>query len=91
VQDREQHVESEKQEKPFELSGVGKHLVRKCLSGGRQYDAPDPEASMPLSFVLLYIELAALFLVGGYMISSLFVPMVVPKSISSEQAVHLTL
>jgi hypothetical protein len=46
---------------------------------------------MPLSFVLLYIELAALFLVGGYMISSLFVPMVVPKSISSEQAVHLTL
>jgi len=46
---------------------------------------------MPLSFITLYIELAALFVVGGYMISSLFSPMVVPSSLSSEQAVHLSM
>lgn len=49
------------------------------------------ECSMPLSFITLYIELAALFVVGGYMISSLFIPMVVPTSISSEQAIQLSM
>jgi hypothetical protein len=46
---------------------------------------------MPLSFITLYIELAALFVVGSYMVSSLFFPMFVPNSISSEQAVHLSM
>ena len=46
---------------------------------------------MPLSFITLYIELAALFVAGGYMVSSLFIPMSVPNSISSEQAVHLSM
>lgn len=59
------------------------------LAGTMARDSGD--SSMPLSFVLLYIELAALFVVGGYMISSLFFPMVVPKSISSEQAIHLSM
>lgn len=46
---------------------------------------------MPLSFITLYIELAALFVVGGYVVSSLLIPAAVPNSISSEQAVHLSM
>jgi hypothetical protein len=46
---------------------------------------------MPISFITLYIELAALFVAGGYMVSSLFFPLDLPNSISSEQAVHLSM
>lgn len=46
---------------------------------------------MPLSFITLYIELAALFVVGSYVVSSLDFQMSVPDSLSSEQAVHLSM
>ncbi len=45
---------------------------------------------MPGGFMLLYIELLGLIAVSGYFISALFVPMVMPDSISSEYALLLS-
>lgn len=46
---------------------------------------------MLVGFITLYIELAGLILTGGYVISSLFIPLVVPASISSEQALLISM
>jgi hypothetical protein len=46
---------------------------------------------MVVGFTLLYIELVALVVTGGYAISSLFVPVVIPDSLSSEQALLITM
>jgi hypothetical protein len=49
------------------------------------------ETEMLVGFLTLYIELAGLILTGGYAISSLFVPDVLPKSVSPEQALMLSM
>lgn len=46
---------------------------------------------MVVGLMLLYIELAALIITGGYAISSLFVPNIIPKSLSPEQALLITM
>lgn len=46
---------------------------------------------MVVGIILLYVELAALIITGGYAISSLFVPTIIPKSLSAEQALLITM
>ena len=46
---------------------------------------------MLVGFISLYIELAGLILTGGYAISSLFVADIIPKSISPEQALLISM
>jgi hypothetical protein len=46
---------------------------------------------MMVGFITLYIELAGLMMVSGYIVSSLFVPMIMPASISSEHALLLSM
>ncbi len=40
-------------------------------------------------FLVLYIELGGMIALSGYIISALFVPMIMPDSVSSEQALLL--
>jgi hypothetical protein len=46
---------------------------------------------MLVGFLMLYIELAGLILTGGYAISSLFLSDIIPKSVSPEHALMLSM
>jgi hypothetical protein len=46
---------------------------------------------MLAGFITLYIELAGLIISGGYIVSSMFIPIVVPSSFSSEQVLLLSM
>ena len=46
---------------------------------------------MLVGFIMLYIELAGLFIAGGYAISSLFAAQIIPKSYSPEQALLISM
>lgn len=46
---------------------------------------------MLMGFVTLYIELVGLIIPGGYIISSLFVPIFMPNYVSFEHALQLSM
>jgi hypothetical protein len=46
---------------------------------------------MLVGFITLYIELAALIISGSCVVSSMFIPIIVPNSISSEQVLLLSM